>query len=155
MEMKLIQLEKQAYAERAIAKDASVSVTNQNPFYTMAKAYNLSDTKKGIQGSGLGHKELAAKLEEMAELVGMRCDYTGMQLTLECGKGNKLSYDRIDNSIGHSPDNLVLTSKSINLWRKDTDYLEFKNEVLPRFLDLIISSPLGRDRRAMQEGWGQ
>tara|TARA_B100000953_G_C17745139_1_gene333640 strand:+ start:44 stop:505 length:462 start_codon:yes stop_codon:yes gene_type:complete len=153
--MKLIQLEKQAYAEREIAKDARISVTNQNPFYAMAKNYNQTDKNKGIEGSGLKNKELAAILEEMAEMAEMRCHYTGMLLTLKCREANKLSFDRIDNSIGHRPDNIVITSATLNYARRDTSYDVFVNEILPSFIDLLMSSPKGRERRAKQEGWGQ
>ena len=155
MTMTKTQKEKQAFYGSESAKKAN----HNNPFYIMAKAYNIGDKRKikaGTlsEGSGLSNKELAVVLEEMAEAVDMRCAYTGMPLTLQCRKPNKLSFDRIDNSIGHRPDNMVITSKILNTTRGNDDYETFRDE-LPKFIRMVISSPLGRDIRAAQKGWGQ
>ncbi|SVA95808.1 uncharacterized protein METZ01_LOCUS148662 [marine metagenome] len=159
MTLSLTQQEKQAFTAKQLAKNPKVTPSNQNPFYIMANGFNITDRdklSKGTisEGSGLDNFELADKLEEMAEMVDMRCAYNGMQLTLECGKGNKLSFDRIDNKIGHRPDNLVITSKALNLWRKDDEYEAFRISNRD-FMRMLINSPLGREIRAEQEGWGQ
>ncbi|SVD13531.1 uncharacterized protein METZ01_LOCUS366385 [marine metagenome] len=100
----------------------------KNPFGQMARDYNKADKKKSRVTSGLGHKELAKELERMANEVGMRCHYSGVLLTLDCRDCFKLSFDRIDNSIGHTLDNMVVTSKILNIMRGNMDYDQWVSE---------------------------
>ena len=94
----------------------------KNIFSIMARDYNESDRRTRRTTSGLSNIELGKELERMAVEAEMLCDYSGIPLTLDCRDSFKISFDRIDNSKGHTLDNMVVTSKLMNLLRNDTPY---------------------------------
>lgn len=48
-----------------------------------------------------------------------------MELTLEEHLNNSISLDRLDSSLEYTIDNVVITTKEINLMKRDTDVLRF------------------------------
>ena len=94
----------------------------KSEFSVMARDYNASDRRTRRVASGLSNVELGKELERMAVEAEMRCHYSGIPLTLDCRDSFKISFDRIDNSKGHTLDNMVVTSKLMNLLRNDTPY---------------------------------
>tara|TARA_B100000809_G_C14619636_1_gene344386 strand:- start:25 stop:444 length:420 start_codon:yes stop_codon:yes gene_type:complete len=124
--MSYLEREEKAFAEYIIERRGDTSQTT-NAFYVMANRYLSMDKSKGF-ANDLGTKELAKILRMMADWNDMRCFYTGELLTLECGCYNKVSFDRIDNSKGHTVDNMVMTSKLLNIFRGDMEFDKFLEE---------------------------
>tara|TARA_B100000929_G_C15364645_1_gene372171 strand:- start:321 stop:746 length:426 start_codon:yes stop_codon:yes gene_type:complete len=100
-----------------------------NPFYSLAADCNKMDRdKNGVpkrETSGLSTLDLAVELQKMAEGAGWRCSYSGAKLNLTPRDFFKISFDRIDNTRGHSIDNLVVTSKLLNYMRGNMPYDEW------------------------------
>ena len=44
----------------------------------------------------------------------MTCHYTGVELTIERNRDNTISYDRLDNSKGYVPGNIVTCCVNVN-----------------------------------------
>ena len=72
----------------------------KSEFSVMARDYNESDRRTRRVASGLSNVELGKDSRDSF----------------------KISFDRIDNSKGHTLDNMVVTSKLMNLLRNDTPY---------------------------------
>jgi hypothetical protein len=53
------------------------------------------------------------------------CAYTGRKMTLESGKLNTVSIERIDSSIGYTPENTVLVCQAINRMKSDFMFHDF------------------------------
>jgi hypothetical protein len=55
------------------------------------------------------------------------CAYSGNQMTLEAGKINTVSIERIDSNIGYTSENTILVCQSINRMKSDFSFDEFYN----------------------------
>lgn len=55
------------------------------------------------------------------------CAYSGRKMTLEAGKLNTVSIERIDSSIGYLPSNTVLVCQAINRMKSDFKFEDFFN----------------------------
>ena len=70
-------------------------------------------------------------LLEIPDVVGfwhdqqMICAYSGIEMTLEAGKLNTVSIERIDSSIGYTKNNTILVSQAINRMKSDFSYQDF------------------------------
>ena len=70
-------------------------------------------------------------LLEIPDVVGfwhdqqMICAYSGMEMTLEAGKLNTVSIERIDSNIGYTKDNTILVCQAINRMKSDFSYEDF------------------------------
>ena len=53
------------------------------------------------------------------------CAYSGRAMTLESGKLNTVSIERIDSNVGYTPDNTILVCQAINRMKSDFDFGEF------------------------------
>lgn len=53
------------------------------------------------------------------------CAYSGREMTLEAGKLNTVSIERIDSSIGYIPENTILVCQAINRMKSDFEYDDF------------------------------
>ena len=55
------------------------------------------------------------------------CAYSGREMTLEAGKLNTVSIERIDSSVGYTPENTILVCQAINRMKSDFEYEDFYN----------------------------
>lgn len=55
------------------------------------------------------------------------CAYSGREMTLEAGKLNTVSIERIDSSVGYTPENTILVCQVINRMKSDFEYEDFYN----------------------------
>ena len=55
------------------------------------------------------------------------CAYTGRQMTLEAGKLNTVSIERINSSTGYTVDNTILVCQAINRMKSDFELEDFYN----------------------------
>jgi len=68
---------------------------------------------------------------EIPDVVGcwydqlMICAYSGIEMTLEAGKLNTVSIERIDSNIGYTKDNTILVCQAINRMKSDFNYQDF------------------------------
>ena len=68
---------------------------------------------------------------EINDVVGfwndqqMICAYSGLEMTLEAGKLNTVSIERIDSNIGYAKDNTILVCQAINRMKSDFSYQDF------------------------------
>jgi hypothetical protein len=68
---------------------------------------------------------------EIPDIVGfwndqnMVCAYSGLEMTLEAGKLNTVSIERIDSNIGYTKDNTILVCQAINRMKSDFSYNDF------------------------------
>jgi hypothetical protein len=68
---------------------------------------------------------------EINDVVGfwndqaMICAYSGLEMTLEAGKLNTVSIERIDSKIGYTKDNTILVCQAINRMKSDFSYEDF------------------------------
>jgi hypothetical protein len=53
------------------------------------------------------------------------CAYSGRQMTLDAGKLETVSIERIDSSIGYTKDNTILVCQAINRMKSDFGYDDF------------------------------
>jgi len=53
------------------------------------------------------------------------CAYSGRKMTLESGKPNTVSIERIDSKIGYTKDNTILVCQAINRMKSDFGFDEF------------------------------
>ena len=53
------------------------------------------------------------------------CAYSGIEMTLEAGKLNTVSIERIDSKIGYTKENTILVCQAINRMKSDFTYDEF------------------------------
>ncbi len=53
------------------------------------------------------------------------CAYSGRQMTLEAGRLNTVSIERIDSAIGYTPQNTILVCQAINRMKSDFDLNDF------------------------------
>ena len=53
------------------------------------------------------------------------CAYSGREMTLESGKLNTVSIERIDSNVGYTPDNTILVCQAINRMKSDFAYEDF------------------------------
>ena len=70
-------------------------------------------------------------LLEISDVVGfwhdqqMICAYSGLEMTLDAGKLNTVSIERIDSNIGYTKDNTILVCQAINRMKSDFSYQDF------------------------------
>ena len=53
------------------------------------------------------------------------CAYSGIEMTLEAGKLNTVSIERIDSNIGYTKDNTILVCQAINRMKSNFNYDDF------------------------------
>lgn len=53
------------------------------------------------------------------------CAYSGREMTLEAGKLNTVSIERIDSKIGYTTENTILVCQAINRMKSDFSYEDF------------------------------
>jgi hypothetical protein len=53
------------------------------------------------------------------------CAYSGREMTLEAGKLNTVSIERIDSNVGYTPQNTVLVCQAINRMKSDFPFEDF------------------------------
>lgn len=53
------------------------------------------------------------------------CAYSGRQMTLDAGKLETVSIERIDSSLGYTPENTILVCQAINRLKSDFDFDKF------------------------------
>lgn len=53
------------------------------------------------------------------------CAYSGRQMTLEAGQLNTVSIERIDSTIGYTPENTILVCQAINRMKSDFGFEDF------------------------------
>jgi hypothetical protein len=55
------------------------------------------------------------------------CAYSGRLMTLEAGKLNTVSIERIDSNVGYTPENTILVCQAINRMKSDFEFDDFYN----------------------------
>ena len=55
------------------------------------------------------------------------CAYSGREMTLEAGKLNTVSIERIDSNVGYTIKNTILVCQAINRMKSDFEYEDFYN----------------------------
>ena len=53
------------------------------------------------------------------------CAYSGIEMSLEAGKLNTVSIERIDSKIGYTKENTILVCRSINRMKSDFEFEDF------------------------------
>jgi len=56
---------------------------------------------------------------------GKICAYSGREMSLEAGRLNTVSIERIDSKVGYTPENTVLVCQAINRMKSDFSYEDF------------------------------
>jgi hypothetical protein len=81
-------------------------------------------------------KKSAAKRKQLFELSvadivdcwhaqAHTCAYSGRLMTLEAGKLNTVSIERIDSNVGYTPENTILVCQAINRMKSDFEFDDF------------------------------
>ena len=98
--------------------------------YDLARDYIRSDSKSMTRSSNpiQSPATLAHKLFELAEAADWKCHYTGCKLNLNNRDIFKISFDRIDNRVPHTPENMVCTARWLNCVRGDMSYDQWMTE---------------------------
>ena len=55
------------------------------------------------------------------------CAYSGRLMTLEAGKLNTVSIERINSNVGYTPENTILVCQAINRMKSDFEFDDFYN----------------------------
>jgi hypothetical protein len=74
------------------------------------------------------------------------CAYSGREMTLEAGMLNTVSIERIDSSIGYTPDNTILVCQAVNRMKSDFAFEDFYA------LCADVADFLGNDNRKLCVG---
>jgi hypothetical protein len=90
--------------------------------YILAREYIKSDIISKRDFNGATVAELATDLHKLVNDANWKCSYTGVQLNCNRRDIWKVSFDRIDNSLGHTIDNMVVTAGWLNKVRSNMDY---------------------------------
>jgi len=53
------------------------------------------------------------------------CAYSGRQMTLEANRLNTVSIERIDSTVGYTPENTILVCQAINRMKSDFSLVDF------------------------------
>jgi hypothetical protein len=70
------------------------------------------------------HLEFSLTTDDVRKLP-LVCAYTGTPLTMESGKENTVSLDRVNSKLGYVHGNVVFCTRWINLMKKDKPVEEF------------------------------
>lgn len=82
--------------------------------------------KFGAEAETITYEEaLEWIIEDMSSEQGLVCGWTGKPLTIGTGQLTDLSFDRLDNTRPHSPDNVIMCQRGINLMRNDATVEDF------------------------------
>ena len=76
----------------------------------------------------------------------MICAYSGIEMTLEAGKLNTVSIERINSNIGYTKENTILVCQAINRMKSDFSYEDFY------FLCSSVTQFLGNDKLELAVG---
>ncbi len=74
------------------------------------------------------NQEFSISIEDIVECWNKQnkiCPYTGREMSLEAGKLNTVSIERIDSKVGYTKDNTVLVCQAINRMKSDFTLQEF------------------------------
>lgn len=74
--------------------------------------------------ANIRHIEFSISENDIQKLP-MVCAYSGVPLTMEVGKDNSISLDRIDSSKGYIPDNIALCTSWVNRMKQEKSVAEF------------------------------
>lgn len=74
------------------------------------------------------------------------CAYSGRLMTLDAGRLNTVSIERIDSNIGYTPENTILVCQAINRMKSDFEFDDFYN------LCRDVTSFLGDDKLNLAVG---
>lgn len=103
---------------------------DKNPIFTgcgdIYGTYMLNK-KQGAVRRGMCFEITAKQVWELYLKQNRKCVYTGMELSFkkEQGKGVTASIDRIDSSIGYTPDNIQIVHKFVNVMKREFTHDEF------------------------------
>lgn len=90
----------------------------------------LWDSRKRAKKKGWEH---TLSYDDLIKAFTTHCPVTGVELLWECGHGkpqeNSPSLDRIDSTLGYTPDNIWIISYRINRIKNDATLLELQQLV--------------------------
>ena len=102
----------------------------------------VKSAKKRNQEFSLEIKDVV----EFWELQNKICAYSGLEMTLEAGKLNTVSIERIDSNIGYTKENTILVCQAVNRMKSDFSYDDFY------FLCKSVAKFLGNDELDLNVG---
>jgi hypothetical protein len=74
------------------------------------------------------NQEFSLEINDIVEFWNKQdkiCPYSGLEMTLEAGKLNTVSIERIDSNIGYTKENTILVCQAINRMKSDFSYEDF------------------------------
>ena len=89
-----------------------------------AKVFLLNAKKSAIKRK----QEFSLIVEDIAKCwyeQSFICAYSGREMTLEAGKLNTVSIERIDSNIGYTPENTILVCQAINRMKSNFMFDDF------------------------------
>lgn len=91
-----------------------------------AKVFLLNAKKSAIKRNNEFELEILDIVDMWNQQLNI-CPYSGIVMTLESGKFNTVSIERIDSKIGYTKDNTILVCSAINRMKSDFEFNEFYN----------------------------
>lgn len=91
-----------------------------------AKVFLLNAKKSAIKRNNEFELEILDIVDMWNQQLNI-CPYSGIIMTLESGKFNTVSIERIDSKIGYTKDNTILVCSAINRMKSDFEFNEFYN----------------------------
>lgn len=73
-------------------------------------------------------QEFSLQISDIVDCWGKQqkiCAYSGREMTLEAGKLNTVSIERIDSKIGYTQENTILVCQAINRMKSDFNFEDF------------------------------
>lgn len=95
------------------------------------------------------NQEFSLDIKDITEFWNLQngiCPYTGRQMTLEAGKLNTVSIERIDSKIGYTKSNTILVCQAINRMKSDFKFEDFYS------LCADVAEFLGNDKLQLSVG---
>jgi hypothetical protein len=89
-----------------------------------ASIFLLNARKSAIKRGNEFELEISDIVDMWNEQLNV-CPYSGIVMTLESGKFNTVSVERIDSKIGYTKDNTILVCSAINRMKSDFEFNQF------------------------------
>lgn len=75
-------------------------------------------------------QEFSLTVEDIVEFWNKQnkiCAYSGLEMTLEAGKSNTVSIERINSKVGYTKENTILVCQMVNRMKSDFEFEDFYN----------------------------
>ncbi len=116
-----------SWCKDCCAEGSTISRAKQNSTIEGRARVFLRNAKNGATKRKQIFALTAADVIDCWNTQANVCAYSGRLMTLEAGKLNTVSIERIDSNVGYTPENTILVCQAINRMKSDFEFDDFYN----------------------------